>query len=207
MKHGLVWLILGASSLAAADGNSTIPGWHRGEGNPPDNHYVLSIDRSDAYNGTSSAVLASQQEFPDDTGSIVQFVIADRYRGKRVRFSAALKTADVRSWATMWIRADGTDDTGRRIVKAESIQSPEQRLHGDTSWRRYSLVLDIPEDTTSLAYGAEVHGVGKLWVDSVQLELVSQDVPVTLKIKPSDTHFPAPQHRVLPAPANLDFEE
>jgi hypothetical protein len=112
MKHGLVWLILGTSSLAAADGNSTIPGWHRGEGNPPDNHYVLSIDRSDAYNGTSSAVLVSQQEFPDDTGSIVQFVIADRYRGKRVRFSAALKSADVRSWATMWIRGDGTDETG-----------------------------------------------------------------------------------------------
>jgi hypothetical protein len=207
MKHRLMWLVIGASSLAAADGNSNIRGWHRGEGNPLNNHYVLSIDRADAYSGAASAALYSQGDFPDDRGGMVQFIIADNYRGKRVRFSAALKTADVRSGAGIWIRADGTDDAGGRIVVAETTLSPEQRLRGSVPWHRYSLVLNVPEDTTSLAYGAEMHGIGKFWLDSVKLEVVSQDVPETWRLKANEFHYPPLPEERLPVPINLDFEE
>jgi hypothetical protein len=143
----------------------------------------------------------------DEAGSIVQFVDAGKYRGKRVRFSAALKTRGVKNWAALWIRADGTDSNGGRVAECESMQTPNRRPHGDTSWQRYSLVLDIPEDTTSIAYGAEMRGIGRLWLDSVQIELVGDEIPVTRKVELVVTHFPPPQHKVLPAPTNLGFEE
>jgi hypothetical protein len=80
-------------------------------------------------------------------------------------------------------------------------------LQGSTPWHRYSLTLDVPENSTSLAYGAEVHGVGKLWVDSVQLDFIDEEAPKTPAVKPTNRHFPPLQEQPLPATTNLDFEE
>jgi len=208
MNRYLVCLLLGTSSLAWADGTfSTIPGWHMGWRNRGE--YTLTIDRSDAYNGTSSAVLVSRPDLlPGGFASIVQFATADQYRGRRVHLSCALKTSGVQDWVGLWIQADDMDSSGVRTVVGESIQGKKNGgVHGDTPWHTYSLVLDIPEHSSSITYGAELSGIGKVWFDSVQIEVVAQDVPVSLKTGATGTRYPPPLHAVLAAPTNLDFEE
>jgi len=61
----------------------------------------------------------------------------------------------------------------------------------------YEIVLDIPENSTTINYGVLLGGNGKVWFDSFELKEVDKNVPVTNLKKESK----------LPSqPVNLDFE-
>ena len=64
---------------------------------------------------------------------------------------------------------------------------------GTRDWRRYDVVLDVPVQAASLAFGAHLAAAGTIWVDDVKLEIVDASVPVT-----GSSASP---------PRNLDFED
>src|SRR5262245_54877887 len=52
-------------------------------------------------------------------------------------------------------------------------------IKGTTDWKKYGLVLDVPEESISINFGVLLSGGGQAWVDDLQLEVVSQDVLTT----------------------------
>ena len=179
-----------------------IPGWGMTGSNP--SGYVLGIDRADAYSGEASATLASKAEFLPGFGGLIQQISAAQYQGKRIRYSAAIKTSGVKYWAGLWFRADGADGT---VVAFDNMQAPGRSLHGDTGWQRYSLILDIPVDAAAISFGAVLSGGGKIWFDAVQIEVVDTNVPLTAQPVATTTRGPRPTLQLAAEPLNADFEQ
>ncbi|MFT7463502.1 MAG: hypothetical protein ACI9EF_001846 [Pseudohongiellaceae bacterium] len=75
----------------------------------------------------------------------------------------------------------------------------DRPLKGTTDWVRSEVVLDVPETTLGLAFGALLVGLGELWLADLQLEIVGEDVPTTNLIRDQ----PGAPDR----PVNLEFSE
>ena len=48
-------------------------------------------------------------------------------------------------------------------------------------WTRYEIVLDVPANSFRISYGILLTGIGQVWVDDVQLEVVGDEVPTTAR--------------------------
>jgi hypothetical protein len=129
-------------------------------------------------------------------GVVMQTIAADSYRGKRVRFSAAVRTRDAAGWVGLWMRVDRPNE------RSSSFDNMEDRpITGTTDWSRRTVVLDVAPDAADISFGLLLHGAGTAWLDSVTVELVDASVPVTdLKIGHS-TMAGRPK-----APVNLDLD-
>ena len=121
----------------------------------------------------------------------MQMCRAESFRGKRLKFTGYVKTLDVVGTANLWFRVDG--DSGK-LLAFDNMQN--RPIKGTTDWKEYSVVLDVPETATALAFGIFVQGAGMAWLNDVQLIEVSSSVKST---KMEDvTSLPD-------APQNLDF--
>jgi hypothetical protein len=165
-------------------------GWHFYE--PVGGEYETGIDRRVAHSGSASGRLASRVARPTGYGLMVQIVSAARWRRKRVRLSAQVRTERVSAWAGMFLRVDGPDRDPKRPLVYDTMQ--QRPLRGTTGWRRVTVVLDVPEIASQLVYGSLVNGPGTMWIDDVRLEEVDLSVPTT--------NVDQPEH-----PRNTGFEE
>ena len=195
-------LLLGLTSLGFAQETSTVPsGWFLAGSDPA--HYLVAVDHSEAGAAGASASLTSRSGHTDGGGTLMQQIKADKYRGKRVRFTARIKTQGVDGSATLWLRVDGPGN----VEVLDNMTAPKRYLQGDHDWEENSLVLDVADGAVAISYGVGLHGNGKVWLDEVKLESVDQTIPVTTTLPPiHGTGGPALAERLLPAPANLGFD-
>lgn len=101
-----------------------------------------------------------------------QVINAEPYRNRRVRVSMWVRTRlpekpapkmPVSQVAT-FMRIENEDAT---FVAYDGGASP---LLGNTDWTRKFMVLEVPTDAFSLAFGVVVTGPGEVWIDDVLLE-------------------------------------
>jgi hypothetical protein len=139
-------------------------------------------------------------------GALSQLIRVDNYRGKRVRFSAYVKTRAVEgTGAGLWMRIDG--DGG--LLQFDNMQS--RRITGTADWRLVSVVLDVPNNAAGIAIGLLLSGSGEAWIDDASFDVVGSDVPSTNTAQPSTNPDNAEQQRrayeaVPLAPRNMGFE-
>ena len=163
-------------------------------GTAPDK-YKTGIDRTVFHTGTASAFIQSETEdfTPDEYATIMQQFRAERFLGKRVRFSAFVKTLEVEGWAGLWLRLDGKFSV---TLKLDNMQN--RPIKGTANWNLYSCVLDVPEETELINIGILLTGKGRVWLDDVSFQEVDRTVPVT------DFEI---QKEYPDYPENLTFEE
>jgi hypothetical protein len=158
--------------------------------------YEIGVDYSVAYSGRASGCIKSRAN-PRGYVTLMQSFKADNYLGKRLRLSGFVKVQDVKSYAGLWMRVDGPKDTSskRNILGFDNMV--DRPIKGTTDWRKYYVVLDVPENSILIAFGIGMSGPGQVWLDEIQFELVGNDVPTT-NLQES-TSLPT-------RPINLDFE-
>lgn len=139
--------------------------------------------------GKYSAMIAAKTESARGFGTLMQTISADNYRGARWRLSAEMKTEKA-SRAQMWMRVDGED---RKVLAFDNMDS--RPVSGTTDWKRYDIVLDVPQGSVDIAFGFFLAQGGKVWADNFKLEKVDASVPVT-----------ATTPGMPKTPRNLDFE-
>ena len=163
-------------------------------GTAPDK-YKTGIDRTVFHTGTASAFIQSEEEefVPDEYVTIMQQFRAERFLGKRVRFSAFVKALEVEGWAGLWLRLDGKFSV---TLKLDNMQN--RPIKGTINWNLYSCVLDVPEETELINIGILLTGKGRVWLDDVSFQEVDRTVPVT------DFEI---QKEYPDYPENLTFEE
>lgn len=110
----------------------------------------------------------------DKFGTFMGTSPATPYASKRVRLRATVRAAGVTGWASMWLRIDGAD--GKMIV-LDNMK--ERSLQGTLGARTASIVLDVPANAATLAYGAMLSGAGEIWANDIVLETVGAEVPTT----------------------------
>ncbi len=168
---------------------STPTGWIAAGTAPQD--YTFDTDNTERHSGTRCAVVRAREAPPTGFATLMQELAAHDYRGHRVRLSGWVKTANVKGWAWLWMRADSVLRMG---IAFDNMKT--RPIKGTTDWTRYDVVLDVPAAAIELAFGMGLDGYGAAWLDDVVIELVGDDVPTTggsVGEKPG-------------APANLNFE-
>ena len=163
-------------------------------GTAPDK-YKTGIDRTVFHTGTASAFIQSETEdfTPDEYATIMQQFRAEKFLGKRVRFSAFVKALEVEGWAGLWMRLDGKFSV---TLKLDNMQN--RSIKGSANWNLYSCVLDVPQETELINIGILLNGKGRVWMDNVSFQEVDKTIPVT------DFEI---QKEYPDYPENLTFEE
>ncbi|NOT02146.1 MAG: hypothetical protein HOP29_16165 [Phycisphaerales bacterium] len=102
-------------------------------------------------------------------GTIVQAVSAERFRGKRIRYTGHLQTKEAKTgWAGLWLRVDTADG------KSPVFDNMNDRgVTGTSEWKEYTIEKDVPADAAVIHVGALLLGDGAVWVDDLSLEAVS----------------------------------
>ncbi|XXF79564.1 AraC family transcriptional regulator [Myxococcaceae bacterium GXIMD 01537] len=180
MKSVSRWVLLGVLCAGAAsaqpisrDTKKLPVGWFITESAPQ--LYEANVDNEVPCEGERSAFLRSLGDSPDGYGTFMQAFGAQEYRGKRLRFSAMLKTRNVKGWAGLWMRVEGSDP--KQPLAFDNMQS--RALVGTVGCKRYDVVLDVPESATYITAGLLLSGTGQAWLGGVRFEVVSPQVPST----------------------------
>ena len=152
--------------------------------------YEMGVDNDVTLKINKSAYLRFKGSEPEGFGTLMQTFQASTYLGKRLRYSAYVKSEDVGDWAGLWMRVDGLEK-GTSLTFDNMQNRP---IKGTTDWQRYEIVLNVPQDSTNIAFGVLLEGSGQVWLSDIQFAEVADDVPVTDLSK----SFPD-------QPGNLDF--
>ena len=184
MKAHLLALFATLSLTASA---AAPAGWMVAGNAPKDYDFGTDVQAAD---GSKSAFIkAKSSAASSGFGTLMQMVSADEYRGGRWKLSARMRTEDAVK-AQMWMRVDGPNSAMYAFDNMD-----DRPVSGDTAWKRYEIVLDVPGDSVGVAFGFFLSGGGEVWADDFRLERVTEATAVTGK-----------QQQPQRTPANLDFE-
>ncbi len=85
--------------------------------------------------------------------------------GKKLRFSAWIRTEDVTGWAGAWWRCD----TPNGVQGFNNME--DKAIKGTTDWTQYEFTIDVPKDTNNINFGFILSGDGAAWFDDIEIEL------------------------------------
>ncbi len=94
--------------------------------------------------------------------------------GRRVRYSAVMRTREVTDWAGLWLRVDAPHG----MVVLDNMQ--DRALRGTTEWTEAAIVLDVAVEATELLFGALLTGAGAVDVARLRFEEAGADTPSTV---------------------------
>ncbi|MFK7738800.1 MAG: hypothetical protein AB8H80_00650 [Planctomycetota bacterium] len=143
----------------------------------------VSVEAEGAVDGERCAHIDARDPVGDAQRftNLMHGVDAEPWRGKRVRYRAAVHTADLGddSRVQLWMRVDRPDDAnGNRQIGA--FDNMGDRPIQSVEWQTFDVVLDVAADASRIVFGAFIIGTGSAWVDGVTLEEVSAvSVPTT----------------------------
>jgi hypothetical protein len=184
-------LAVALSIAPAARASGGLPTGWIAAGSAPD--YDMGADQALAHGGKASGFIRSKAAKPSGFGTLMQMCRADRYRGRRVRMSAWVKSESIPGWAGVWMRVDGEEG---KVLAFDNMQS--RPIKGTTAWTRHEVVLDVAPNAKNLAFGILLDGTGAAWIDEVGFEVVDKSV--------ATTGMPAGEE-LAAEPTNLDFEK
>lgn len=142
---------------------------------------VVQMESNHPFAGTASARIDSTGvEGPGEGlfSNLMQSIDAANWRGKKVRFRGAVRTADLKSGARvqMWFRVDlEPKKEGERNVGA--FDNMQDRPIDSSEWKHYDIVLPVAEDAQRLNVGIFVLNKGQACFDDASLEVVDDDTP------------------------------
>jgi len=186
----VVIIVVAAVVSARAETKPGPKGWYQYE--VVAGEYAVALDRAVTHAGRSSARLASTSSNPTKYGLLGQVVDAALYRGKRVRFSAFLRTDKVAKWSGLFMRIDSPDHDPKHALAIDAME--RRPIRGTTGWARVEVVLDVAPEASQIVLGLTLTGAGTVWIDEVRLEVVDRSVPTT-------------SYRPPEKPVNADFED
>jgi len=135
--------------------------------------YESGIATTVTYNGHPSGYLKAKMPSIEGFGTLMQDFRADHYLGKRVRFSAFVKTEGAQDWAGLWMRVD-------KETKPLAFDNMQGRpIKGTTDWVKYDVVLDVPQEATGIFFGVLLSGSGTVWLSQAKFEIVEPNVRTT----------------------------
>ncbi len=168
-------------------------GWFVG-GDAPQK-YEMGLDPSVTYENRPCVTIQAGPD-PADFGALSQTVKADAYRGQRLRFSAAVRSAGIENMAALFMRVGGPED---KMLAFDNMRN--RPINGTQDWTPYSVVLDVAEQAETIIFGIFLSLKGQVWMADVHLEPVGLEVPTT------DIAAEVLEEILHEHPVNLEFQE
>lgn len=169
-----------------------VKGWFLSGSNPF--NYEIGIDHEVVHQGKASGYLKSKTVLDsNEFSTMMQTFRANQFVSKRIKLSCFIRTEDVVTYAGMWMRVD---DTMGDVLQFDNMSN--RPIKGTTNWNRYSIILDVPAQSTVISFGIILSGQGIVWVDQFSFEEVNESIPTTnLEV----------HGELLDEPINLSFDE
>jgi hypothetical protein len=140
-----------------------------------DHDFHVHVDKEAMFQGKPSVQAECTSQSRDSFASIYQSFSAAQYRNKRVCFSGFLKSTASSDWTTLFMQVNAAD----HIVSFDAMEN--RQLKDLKDWKRASIVLDVPPESTKIKIGFLHTGVGKAWLSNCTFETVSTDTDTTSK--------------------------
>jgi hypothetical protein len=168
--------------------------------------YELRVDRTVKYGGKASGSIKSAATAPTWYGAFTQAFRADRFRGKRLRMTAYVKSKDVENSAGLWMRIETIDGKGNYSLASDYMGG--RPIKGTNAWKQYEVVLDVPQEgSTQISFGVLLAGKGQVWVDDFKFEAVDKAVKTTGRVHATGMSKHEFSKGLPKEPQNLDFEQ
>lgn len=153
--------------------------------------YAVGLDPAVTYQGRPCVTIQAGPQ-PSEFAGLAQMFKAGVYQGKRLRFSAVLRTAEVENRAALFMRVSAADG---RLLAFDNMRN--RPLTGSSDWAQQVIVLDVDEQAEDILFGLLLSLGGQVWMADVHLEEVGKEVPTTDLLEEIAPYFPV----------NLGFEE
>ena len=165
-------------------------GWLLAGSHP--SQYEATLDTEIRHSGTRSCRVECVATKAAGWTTLMQNMGPKQYFNKRLKLTFWVRTDNV-SYVAGWMRIDGTTD---KMLGFDN--SCRRQLKATNDWTKQEVILDVPEESTNIAFGIIFSGSGKMWADDFSFEIVDESVPVT--------SCPCSPQRLDKPPCNLDFE-
>lgn len=150
--------------------------------------FTLSQETEDALVGNACAVIdATAAEItPNQFGNLSQTFDIRPWRGRTVRFRAALRVTEKsdKGRAQLWFRVDGKP-AAQGHAETLTFDNMSNRPVLSNEWEYYEITGKIPEEAERLIVGTLAFASCKVWIDDVTLEIIEDsDEPTTAEAFP-----------------------
>jgi hypothetical protein len=169
-------------------------GWFKAGSKP--NSYKMGIEKGSGQDGKNAATIKSVEKKIEGFGTLMQQSKPDKYLGKRIKMTGFLRTEKVSGWAGLWLRIDQNGSKNPSSID----NMKDRKITGTTAWKKYEIVLDVPDNASTIAYGALIDGTGQIWCDDISFEIVDEGISLTGTLIGAEL-------KMQSEPSNLDFEK
>jgi len=160
--------ILSIFLLTAFSGDLREPDWYK------------NGDKAYAYDFVTQNIkkkqvlhLRSNQESVKGWGTIMKNISSKPFKGKKIKFTASVKTEDIKGWVGLWMRV--ADTKTNEIYAYENMVS--HAIKNTQDWRDYSIVLDVAPESDIVSYGVLLNEAGKVWMKDTKVEVFTGTSP------------------------------
>ena len=147
--------------------------WHASGSNLQ--NYEMGGDPTLSHGTENCSFIKSKVSENKGLGTWMTKIEPGKYLGKRLRMTAYVKATNVENWAGLWMRVDGPD---KKTLNLDNMKY--RAIRGTVDWKKYSVVLDIPKNSSNISLGVLLNGNGNLLIDDLKLEIVGRDIPITV---------------------------
>lgn len=171
-------------ATAARSASGEVPkGW--GFHNPSGDYDVI-LDKSGGQDGKPGISIRPRTEKSFEPskgmfGILYQTISAEKYRGKRVRYSAYAKGENINYIANFWLRSDREDGSPDWYdsQNGRPLSLGRVGMKDTFDWDKVEFVTQIQKSAASITFGLSLYGNGRIWLNGIKLEVVSKEVPIT----------------------------
>jgi hypothetical protein len=117
--------------------------------------------------GRSAAHLRCEDQRAELPGVLARVVPAADYRGKVLRYGAALNYLGVKRQVGLWM---WVLDSKRRVIASEFMDDEQRLLKGSGDWKRHEISMRVPKNAETLVFGMRLWGQGEASVRDMTLE-------------------------------------
>jgi len=179
LKNFFVFTVITIGLMACNPIKKLPEGWQKHGSKPK--MYKMGLDNKIFREGANSGFIKSKKENTYGFGSLMQTCSAKEFSGKKIRMTGYLKSKNVNGWTGLWLRIDGKDKS--KPLAFDNMYN--RQIKGTRDWVKCEIELQVPENSTSLNFGALLVGSGKIWFDNISFEEIpSNDSMKTTSIKP-----------------------
>ena len=140
-------------------------------------HFQVGLDKQTKRNGKPTVHIGTDKlEDSSQIGVFLQKINATDFIGKRIKFSADVKTDAVAEHAGLWLRVS---DENSGTLAFDNMQN--RPIKGDNDWSNHSIELDVHAGADSIAFGTLLIDQGHMWIDNVKLDVTGKAKPPVQK--------------------------
>ncbi|CAB4415041.1 unnamed protein product [Rhizophagus irregularis] len=167
--------------------------------------YDIGVDYATFYEKAPSGFIKSPSNInslnPNPFGILAQTFIPKEYLGKQVRLTCFIKYSNVSSSMGLLLHVHSVNGGFDNTANKNSI------INGSGDWAKFVSVVNVPEDTSLIGFGAILNDEGVVWLDKCNFEIVEPpDESVSFPFPKSEPNVVNNDfHNFLTYPISLDF--